>query len=513
MLSVTFDTQPAEIYAIKIHSEERVEFAVIVPKCDPGRKEVNLYSRNIDILMKKELFFCVVLPEDTEKPEQSYTTDAATKQVPHTDQQRMPTSGSSQVPVLNQFTLADGVLYMKKVSSASENLSKFFSHVECALQETTNIEDAIAVAGDAMFDVRDSLGRSVGTCLASHPKCPEVLLRVLFQDCKYDPYEPDCYGLTCIDWMAHNNMEHRIGLIVPEEEDTTSEIDEDTSTMVKDKLKLTKANMDPAITDTQKLIEQFKKNRVYKRRKDEKRPGLDEEQKDPSELRLKILIEKSNSGDKIVTSVLVGKQKLKWTEKSKCVPGHCDESNEILALDLAIVQGKQVMRTMQSAANVVAEYNANKEFDVDSCNHQHFVDDMCSAIGVKLQYSASVTKVLDEIRESGYSQPFFYVDRELSKKLKIETGKVIFTSHEELDDFVATHLDLLSSDDKHLLKGYDRAYWLKRDPDDVNASSFEPRFEGCPFGNPEKSNSSNIPFVQNAPIVSDATTQSRCLVM
>jgi hypothetical protein len=272
MLSVTFDTQPAEIYAIKIHSKERVEFAVIVPKCDPGRKEVNLYSRNIDILMKKELFFCVMLPEDTEKPEQPYTTDAATKQVPHTDQQRMPTSGSSQVPVLNHFTLADGVLYMKKVSSASENLSKFFSHVECALQETTNIEDAIAIAGDAMFDVRDSLGRSVGTCLASHPECPDVLLRVLFQDCKYDPYEPDCYGLTCIDWMMHNNMEHRIGLIVPEQE-------EDTTSVVKDKPKLTKTNIDPTITDTQKLIEQFKQNRVSVSEEDDS-----EESDDPDEV-------------------------------------------------------------------------------------------------------------------------------------------------------------------------------------------------------------------------------------
>jgi hypothetical protein len=122
------------------------------------------------------------------------------------------------------------------------------------------------------------------------------------------------------------------------------------------------------------------------------------------------------------------------------------------------------------------------------------VDELCTALGIKLNFQGALSDFLKNLRYSGQCELNYVPRPDMMKKLGREEGPVQFKTHRELDDFVnaiTTHfptyfdLDDNGVDDWKLLKSFDRAFWLRKFKHDTE--QYEPH--NCPFKNPLDSGS------------------------
>jgi len=63
-----------------------------------------------------------------------------------------------------------------------------------------NIELAFLKAAISFSDVTDNFGRTIVFYFVAHPKCPNIVIDILFNRAKYNPKSKDIYGLTCEYW-------------------------------------------------------------------------------------------------------------------------------------------------------------------------------------------------------------------------------------------------------------------------------------------------------------------------
>jgi hypothetical protein len=189
------------------------------------------------------------------------------------------------------------------------------------------------------------------------------------------------------------------------------------------------------------------------------------------------------------SALVVGPWYLEWNNSSLCIPRKCYSSAAMLAADLDFGGiGFEINETIEKISNVIIDWNVNKVYNQSSANCQQFVDDICKALGIKLNFEGPLGEYLNNLRTKGECELDFPITPEMRVNLSIKESKKRFQTHHDLDEFVK---ELITKEpmfqDNYpmewmLLKSFDRAFWLRhfKHADDPN---FLPDSD-CPFKDP-----------------------------
>jgi hypothetical protein len=196
------------------------------------------------------------------------------------------------------------------------------------------------------------------------------------------------------------------------------------------------------------------------------------------------------------SALIVGPWYLEWNNSSLCIPRRCMSGAAVLAADVeAVFRGPQVSVAMDHISDVVCHWNSSIVYSKQKYNCQTFVDELCKALDIKLNFQGALAEFLKHLRYSGVCELSYTPKPEVLKQIGRENEtNVQFKSHRELDDFVnsvrdrmPTYFDLDEAgvDDWKLLKSFDRAFWLRKFKH--GTEQYEPH--NCPFKNPLESGS------------------------
>jgi len=196
------------------------------------------------------------------------------------------------------------------------------------------------------------------------------------------------------------------------------------------------------------------------------------------------------------SALVVGPWYLEWNNSSLCIPRKCYSSAAMLAADLEF-GGVQLdlEETIKKISNVIINWNVNKSYNQNENNCQQFVDDLCHELGLNLDklLHGPLGEYLKSLRSKGQCDITFPISDEMREALEIKEKFKKFTTHEELDSFVAACVEKDPQFEENykehmlLLKSFDRAFWLRhfKLPED---KQFIPLGGGnptqCPFKDP-----------------------------
>jgi hypothetical protein len=196
------------------------------------------------------------------------------------------------------------------------------------------------------------------------------------------------------------------------------------------------------------------------------------------------------------SALVVGPWYLEWNDSSLCVPRKCYAGAAVLAADVdKFYKGPQVRTALSIISKIVCEWNSTKQYSQHNTNCQHFIDELCKALEIKLEFKGALGTFIEQLRKTGQCDLRYTLTEELQKQLGVDYNSRQFNTHKELDEFVTqvrmvnpTYFDIdpVGKDDWILLKSYDRAFWLRhfKDLTDGNHQPHE-----CPFLNPTVSGS------------------------
>ncbi|KAG2373290.1 hypothetical protein C9374_012279 [Naegleria lovaniensis] len=195
------------------------------------------------------------------------------------------------------------------------------------------------------------------------------------------------------------------------------------------------------------------------------------------------------------SALVVGPWYLEWNDSSLIVPRKCYSGAAVLAADVdRSFKGPQVGEALDKISNIICNWNSNMMYSQQKANCQHFVDEICSALGIELKFKGALGDYCEKLRTFGSCELNYTIPKELKEKCEFTQETWKFTSHAQLDDFVHTicKKDPLyfekRQDDWSLLKSFDRAFWL-RYYKNKKSEDFKPCSNGCPFSDPATSGS------------------------
>jgi len=143
-------------------------------------------------------------------------------------------------------------------------------------------------------------------------------------------------------------------------------------------------------------------------------------------------------------------------------------------------------------------WNANKFYDVKKANCQHFTQAILNTLGIDINTCNSIPPLVKEyfkkLKKYGVCSMDYVLPPVIQSSFSFK--EITFKSHQELDQFwltvCANHREWVNTDEgqQHdsLLKGFDRAFWIRR------SSSQERNPENEPVRSTEDSNRCLCPF-------------------
>ncbi|KAL0486634.1 SAMD7 [Acrasis kona] len=180
------------------------------------------------------------------------------------------------------------------------------------------------------------------------------------------------------------------------------------------------------------------------------------------------------------SALIVGPWYLEWNDSGLVVPRKCYAGAAILAADVEkYFRGPQVNEALDKITDIISQWNATKQYSQHFTNCQHFVDDLCKALDINLEFNGALKNFIQELRTTGYCDQI----SEHTENFDAFVQMVMRAAPDYFD------IDRCGKDDWLLLKSYDRAFWLRhfKYPTDLSFcqhSDFE-----CPFRNPTASGS------------------------
>lgn len=183
------------------------------------------------------------------------------------------------------------------------------------------------------------------------------------------------------------------------------------------------------------------------------------------------------------TALLVGPWLIDWTDKSLVIPKEVRYTNRpFLILDIpSTYQVKDIELLQKKIAEFSVDWNLNKTYSEVSCNCQQFTESLCEYLGLELKLSKYevYNSFLLNLKKKGKSELLLPIRKKLKDILNDEIIKefiqnenqIIFQNHFHLDSFMLKikrlgiekqiNLQEEFKEEFQLLKGFDRAFWLK----------------------------------------------------
>lgn len=98
--------------------------------------------------------------------------------------------------------------------------------------------------------------------------------------------------------------------------------------------------------------------------------------------------------------------------------------------------GFDLEETIDKISDVIIKWNTEYQYDQRNGNCQQFVDDMCNALNINLNFDGPLGEYLQMLREKGSCELAFPISDDMRENLQIQEKKKSFSSHAELDAFV-----------------------------------------------------------------------------
>jgi len=207
------------------------------------------------------------------------------------------------------------------------------------------------------------------------------------------------------------------------------------------------------------------------------------------------------------TALVVGPFYLDWNNRQLVIPKKCTSRAAITTFDIdSNLDLADYEYVVEKLSETICRWNVIHTYNQSQSNCQHFVDEALVSLGIDPQtkFKGQLGQFMNNLRKTGHEKMTFEVSSELLSKLKHWKDKTItFKSHKQLDQFVK---DILEADpeflqnksgDMLLLKGFDRAFWLRHFSDRYNNAYLPLEFQtlkakdgclsfndACPFENP-----------------------------
>ena len=156
---------------------------------------------------------------------------------------------------------------------------------------------------------------------------------------------------------------------------------------------------------------------------------------------------------------------------------------------------KNISRLLRKIANICTLWNGTRLYNLQTCNHQHFVSDVLSAIGLhsNTKKLGSITKFVERIEQIGFSDMRLnFVSSFLQNEFP-KSDYVTFSSHADIDNFFLNvegknpqyfHEDMEGKYDHFLLRIFDRSHHIRKEKG-IYEKSDKPLNRGdsdlCPF--------------------------------
>lgn len=128
---------------------------------------------------------------------------------------------------------------------------------------------------------------------------------------------------------------------------------------------------------------------------------------------------------------------IEWNSSGLVVPRRCYSSAAILAVDIEQeLSSLSLDHVIDRVSKVIVEWNIYKEYSQSKANCQHFVDALCEALGITLNFQGAMNDYITKLRNQGKCKVAYHLSDDIREKLEIKDKKVEFKTHHELDTFV-----------------------------------------------------------------------------
>jgi len=186
------------------------------------------------------------------------------------------------------------------------------------------------------------------------------------------------------------------------------------------------------------------------------------------------------------TAVKIGQWIFEWSISGLVAPCKISADtalNALIVLDIGKISVFDFLhKHADSLSNLLTVWNCQREYNSLKHNCQHFVDEVISILGLKINYEGSLGDYLTAIRTRGPQEKYF----------RNPQGKEItFKSHKQLDQYVRDYFQKNPEKNKEidpdylLLKCFDRVFWL-RYHNSVIKSEEDSSDDDCFFNDPSK---------------------------
>jgi hypothetical protein len=197
------------------------------------------------------------------------------------------------------------------------------------------------------------------------------------------------------------------------------------------------------------------------------------------------------------TGLVINDNSLDWFNNGLCVPRAPTSERATFAVDICeipIANVTVIDQVLQTLAKVIVMWNTQVEYNAAHNNCQHFTQACCEAIlpiiGKRDLFTKPVKTHIDFIIDEKKEDIVFNVSSMLAtkindkKKIKVTPGIKVFKTHQELDTFI-TNVYLVNinkefTDELQVLRGLDRAFWLRYLADETNADNTPLNEKSCP---------------------------------
>ncbi|KAG2386486.1 hypothetical protein C9374_002230 [Naegleria lovaniensis] len=178
------------------------------------------------------------------------------------------------------------------------------------------------------------------------------------------------------------------------------------------------------------------------------------------------------------TGLLIGDWFLEWGENSLVYPSiSCKYrvSPQCHLIQLMKIEGeKNITRLLRKIAQICVLWNGTQIFNLQTCNHQHFVNDILTFTGLfsNTKQLGSVSKFLDRIEQLGFSDMRLVFNSQFFQKEFPNNEFISFHSHADVDGFYLKvdsmdpnyfHDDMDGKHDKFLLRLFDRSFYYRKE--------------------------------------------------
>lgn len=91
------------------------------------------------------------------------------------------------------------------------------------------------------------------------------------------------------------------------------------------------------------------------------------------------------------SALVIGPWYIEWNASSLCIPRKCYSSAAFIAVDVDdYIKRVDIDEVIDQIAQVVLYWNIHKTYDQKKNNCQHFIDDICKAIGITLKFKGTM---------------------------------------------------------------------------------------------------------------------------